>query len=61
MGHGESVGGEVPGEEYLLPLGKAITGKGERDFTIIALAKMVHLSMEVTQEMENRGYRRRSG
>ena len=54
MGLGDSVG-EVPEEEYLLPLGKALTRKEGSDVTIVALAKMVHLSLEVAEEFENRG------
>ena len=54
MGLGEMVG-EVPEEEYLLPFGKAILKREGSDITIVALAKMVHLSLEVAEEMETRG------
>jgi len=54
MGLGELVG-EVPEDEYTLPLGQASIKKEGRDVTIVALAKMVHLSMEVAEEMEKEG------
>ncbi|MBN1833227.1 MAG: alpha-ketoacid dehydrogenase subunit beta [Deltaproteobacteria bacterium] len=47
--------GEVPEEEYTLPLGRAITRKQGNDVTVVALAKMVHLSLEVADEMEEEG------
>jgi pyruvate/2-oxoglutarate/acetoin dehydrogenase E1 component len=54
MGLGELMG-EVPEEEYTLPLGQAITRKEGDDVTVVALAKMVHLSLEVAEEMEGEG------
>ncbi len=54
MGLGGVIG-EVPDEEYLLPFGKAVVRREGRDLTIVALAKMVHLTMEIAEEMEKRG------
>ena len=54
MGLGGFIG-EVPEEEYLLPLGRAFIRKEGSDVTIVALAKMVHLSLEVADEMEKNG------
>jgi pyruvate/2-oxoglutarate/acetoin dehydrogenase E1 component len=47
--------GEVPEEEYTLPLGQAITRREGDDVTVVALAKMVHLSLEVAEEVEEEG------
>ncbi|MFC1840453.1 alpha-ketoacid dehydrogenase subunit beta [Thermodesulfobacteriota bacterium] len=54
MGLGDLVG-EVPEEEYTLPLGRASLKKEGGDVTVIALAKMVHLSLEVASEMGKKG------
>jgi pyruvate/2-oxoglutarate/acetoin dehydrogenase E1 component len=54
MGLGELMG-EVPEEEYTLPLGQAITRREGDDVTVVALAKMVHLSLEVAEEVEEEG------
>ena len=54
MGLGELVG-EVPEEEYTLPLGQASLKKEGSDVTVVALAKMVHLSLEAAGEMEKEG------
>ncbi len=51
----EELMGDVPEEEYTLPLGQAITRKEGDDVTVVALAKMVHLSLEVAEEMEEEG------
>jgi acetoin:2,6-dichlorophenolindophenol oxidoreductase subunit beta len=47
--------GEVPEEEYLVPFGKAVVKREGSDVTVVALAKMVHLSMEVAEDMERNG------
>jgi pyruvate/2-oxoglutarate/acetoin dehydrogenase E1 component len=54
MGLGE-LKGEVPEIEYILPLGQALLKKEGKDVTVVALANMVHLSMELSGEMENEG------
>ncbi len=54
MGLGE-LPGEVPEEEYTLPLGQASLKKEGKDVTVVALAKMVHLSLEVAEELKEEG------
>ena len=54
MGLGGLIG-NVPEEEYLVPFGKAMVKREGSDVTIVALAKMVHLSLEVAEEMEKKG------
>ena len=47
--------GEVPEEEYLLPLGRAEVKREGSDVTIVALAHMVNLSLEVAKTLESEG------
>jgi pyruvate dehydrogenase E1 component beta subunit len=47
--------GEVPEEEYTLPFGRALIRKQGEDVTVVALGKMVHLCLEVSQGMEKEG------
>ncbi len=54
MGLGEMIG-EVPDEEYTLPLGRAVIRKEGADVTVVALAKMVHFCLEVAEEMKKEG------
>ena len=54
MGLGDLVG-EVPEQEYTLPLGQASIKREGKDVTVVALAKMVHLSMEIAEELEKEG------
>ena len=56
----EELMGEVPEEEYTLPLGQALTRKEGDDVTVVALAKMVHLSLEVMRQNKISGVRRGS-
>jgi pyruvate/2-oxoglutarate/acetoin dehydrogenase E1 component len=51
----EELTGEVPEEEYTLPLGQALTRKKGDDVTVVALSKMVHLSLELAEDMEKEG------
>ncbi len=51
----DGITGEVPEEEYTLPLGVASLRKEGSDVTVIALANMVHLSLEAAAEMEKEG------
>jgi pyruvate/2-oxoglutarate/acetoin dehydrogenase E1 component len=51
----DDLDGEVPEEEYVLPLGKAIIRKKGSDVTIVALAKMANLSMDIAEGMEKEG------
>jgi pyruvate/2-oxoglutarate/acetoin dehydrogenase E1 component len=54
MGLGE-ITGEVPEEEYTIPLGQAVVRKEGSDVTVVALARMVHICLEVSEEMEREG------
>ena len=47
--------GEVPDEEYTIPLGEAEIKREGKDVTIVALARMVHLSLAVAEEMSKEG------
>jgi pyruvate/2-oxoglutarate/acetoin dehydrogenase E1 component len=47
--------GEVPEEEYLLPFGKAVIRREGTDVTVVALAKMMHDSLAVADEMAAEG------
>ncbi len=51
----EGLIGEVPEKEYALPFGQASVRKEGSDVTVVALAKMVHLCLEVVEEMEKDG------
>jgi pyruvate/2-oxoglutarate/acetoin dehydrogenase E1 component len=54
MGLGGFIG-EVPEEEYIVPFGEAIIRREGADITVVALAKMVHLCLEVAEAMEKEG------
>jgi pyruvate/2-oxoglutarate/acetoin dehydrogenase E1 component len=47
--------GEVPDEEYLVPLGQASVKREGTDVTVVALAKMVHESMDAAEELAREG------
>lgn len=47
--------GEVPEEEYLLPLGKAQIHRKGKDVTLVAISFMVSKSMNVARKMEKEG------
>jgi acetoin:2,6-dichlorophenolindophenol oxidoreductase subunit beta len=47
--------GEVPEEEYLIPLGKADVKRTGTDVTVVALARMVHVAMEAAAQLEQEG------
>ncbi len=49
------VKGEVPEEEYIVPLGKAKVVKEGKDVTIIALQNLVYQSIEAAKELEEEG------
>jgi len=51
----EGLIGEVPEKEYTLTFGQAFVRKEGSDVTVVALAKMVHLCLEVAEEMEKDG------
>lgn len=47
--------GEVPEEEYIIPLGKADVKREGSDVTVVALARMVHVALEAAGELEKAG------
>lgn len=47
--------GGVPGEEYLIPLGKGDIKKKGKDVTVVAYSRMVLVALEAAQELEKRG------
>jgi acetoin:2,6-dichlorophenolindophenol oxidoreductase subunit beta len=47
--------GEVPEEEYTIPLGQAEVKREGSDVTVVALARMVHLALDVAAEMGREG------
>jgi pyruvate dehydrogenase E1 component beta subunit len=46
--------GEVPEEEYTIPLGKASIKKEGKDLTLVATSWMVKHSLEVTEDLKNK-------
>jgi len=49
------VTGEVPEEEYTVPLGKADVKREGTDVTVVALARMVHVALDAARELEKAG------
>lgn len=49
------VSGEVPEDEYLVPLGKADVKREGSHVTVIALARMVYVALEAAVELEKEG------
>ena len=47
--------GDVPEEEYLIPLGKADVKRQGKDVTIIAYSKMVHTALEAAEKLAAQG------
>ena len=47
--------GEVPEEEYLIPLGVAEVKRPGRDVTVIAHSKMVHVALDAAKALEKEG------
>lgn len=47
--------GEVPEEEYTIPLGKADIKREGKDITIISYGAMVHSSLKAAEELEKEG------
>ena len=50
-----AIKGPVPEEEYTIPFGQAEVKKEGTDVTVVALAWMVHLALDVAAEMEREG------
>src|SRR6476646_10393836 len=46
---------EVPAEDYIVPLGKALTVREGRDLSIITYASMVHTAMEAAETLSKEG------
>ena len=49
------VRGEVPDEEYTLPIGKADVKRGGDDMTVVTYGLMVHHCLEAANELANEG------
>ena len=47
--------GEVPEEEYLIPLGKADVKRQGKDVTIISYSKSVLMALDAAKELESKG------
>jgi len=47
--------GEVPEEEYTIPIGLADIKRKGKDITIIAYSKMLHLALDAAKELETLG------
>ena len=47
--------GEVPEEEYTIPLGVADVKREGKDITVVALAWLVHEALAAAEELENEG------
>ncbi len=50
-----AMSGEVPEGEYTIPLGQAEVKREGTDVTVVALAQMVHLALDVAEEMDREG------
>lgn len=47
--------GEIPEEEYLVPIGKADVKKEGSDVTVVAVSKMVHESLKAAESLAQEG------
>ncbi len=47
--------GEIPEEEYTIPLGKGDIKKEGKDVTVVAIGTMVHRALACAQKLENEG------
>lgn len=47
--------GEVPEEEYLIPIGKADIKREGTDVTVVTFGKMVHVCLETAEELAKNG------
>ncbi len=47
--------GEIPEEEYLVPIGKADVKREGKDVTIVATSRMVHQALEAAKVLSNEG------
>src|SRR3989449_6262543 len=46
---------ELPGEDYTVPIGKAVVRREGRDLTILSYAAMMHTSLEAAAELSKEG------
>lgn len=47
--------GEIPEEEYLIPIGKADVKRAGKDVTVVATSRMIHQSLEAAKVLSNEG------
>jgi pyruvate/2-oxoglutarate/acetoin dehydrogenase E1 component len=47
--------GEIPEEEYLIPIGKADVKRAGKDVTVVATSRMVHQALEAAKTLSNEG------
>ena len=47
--------GEIPEEEYLIPIGKADVKRAGKDVTVVATSRMVHQSLDAAKTLSNEG------
>jgi pyruvate/2-oxoglutarate/acetoin dehydrogenase E1 component len=47
--------GEIPEEEYLIPIGKADVKRVGKDATVVATSRMVHQALEAAKTLANEG------
>ncbi len=50
-----AVKGEVPGEDYTLPIGKADIKRQGSDLTVLSYGKTLHFCLEAAQQLETEG------
>lgn len=50
-----NIKGEVPEEEYLIPIGKADIKREGKDITLITYSRMLHFSMQAANELAKEG------
>jgi acetoin:2,6-dichlorophenolindophenol oxidoreductase subunit beta len=50
-----AITGEVPEEEYTIPLGQAEVKRKGEDVTVVALARMVHVALDAAAQMTREG------
>jgi len=47
--------GEIPEEEYLVPIGKADVKRTGKDVTVVTTSRMVHQSLEAAKTLSSEG------
>jgi pyruvate/2-oxoglutarate/acetoin dehydrogenase E1 component len=47
--------GEIPEEEYLIPIGKADVKREGKDVTVVAISRMVHQALEAAKTLSDEG------